>query len=160
MVVYVAASAASAPPKRGLPLAALAPPRNSSAVPATAPAAVTGADEAASEWSEAVSASAPAAHSVEEDGPSLDELEAQMGAESAAKEITPPVRKKAVGMVRGTETEPDGQASSGPLPELDTLLNRLPPELRENVEELLRVRFTAVKRVPGSALVSVATRKA
>ena len=82
-----------------------------------------------------------------------------MGAESAAKEITPPVRKKAVGTMRGTESEPDGQANSGPLPELDTLINRLPAELRENVEELLRVRFTAVKRVPGSALISLAKRK-
>jgi hypothetical protein len=38
------------------------------------------------------------------------------------------------------------------LPALNELVNRIPPELRETLDELFRARFVAVKRVPRRAL--------
>ncbi len=38
------------------------------------------------------------------------------------------------------------------LPALSELVNRIPPEVRETLEELFRARFVTVKRVPKKAL--------
>ena len=38
------------------------------------------------------------------------------------------------------------------LPPLDELVNRLPPAVRESLEDLFRARFIAVRRVPARAL--------
>jgi hypothetical protein len=40
------------------------------------------------------------------------------------------------------------------LPPLNDLVKRLPPDVRETLEDLFRAKFTAVKRVPKSALKS------
>ena len=45
--------------------------------------------------------------------------------------------------------EADPQA---PLPSLDELVKRIPPEARELLDELFRAKFVAVKRVPKQAL--------
>jgi hypothetical protein len=41
---------------------------------------------------------------------------------------------------------------SGPLPPLDELVKRIPPEVREVLDELFRAKFVTVKRVPERAL--------
>jgi hypothetical protein len=38
------------------------------------------------------------------------------------------------------------------LPPLDELVKRIPPEVRETLDDLFRVKFTGVKRVPQKAL--------
>ena len=38
------------------------------------------------------------------------------------------------------------------LPPLDELVKRIPPEVRELIDDLFRVKFTAVKRVPAKVL--------
>lgn len=42
--------------------------------------------------------------------------------------------------------------SKEPLPKLDALIERIPSEVRETLEELFRARFTGVQRVPKQAL--------
>jgi hypothetical protein len=42
--------------------------------------------------------------------------------------------------------------STGPLPELSTLVNRIPPSVREILDDLFRARFSSVRRVPPKAL--------
>lgn len=46
-----------------------------------------------------------------------------------------------------TETEP-----AGPAPELDELVGRLPPAVRETLDELFRARFVRVTRLPRKTL--------
>ena len=41
---------------------------------------------------------------------------------------------------------------TGPLPALDELVKRIPPEARELMDELFRAKFVTVKRVPRTAL--------
>ncbi|MEN9841200.1 MAG: hypothetical protein RL376_1000 [Verrucomicrobiota bacterium] len=162
MVAYVAESVASAPPPRGLPLAALAPARNSAAAPvAVTSAPHAGGGEAGNEWAEAIAPSDAGVPTGEEDGPPLEELEAQMRVEVAASDATQQVRKPRPKAPSGddNDAEAEGGRVSGPLPELDALLGRVPPEVRETVEELLRVRFAAVKRVPAKALVAASGSK-
>lgn len=45
--------------------------------------------------------------------------------------------------------EPD---STEPLPPVESLLEQIPPEAREVLDELFRARFTAVRRIPAGAL--------
>ena len=40
------------------------------------------------------------------------------------------------------------------LPPLDELVKRIPPEVRESLDELFRARFVSVRRVPAKALKS------
>jgi hypothetical protein len=44
------------------------------------------------------------------------------------------------------------EAELGALPPLDDLVQRIPSEVRDVLEELYRVKFTAVRRVPTKAL--------
>lgn len=50
--------------------------------------------------------------------------------------------------------EPDAadEADAKALPPLDELVKRIPPEVRETLEDLFRARFVTVKRVPKKAL--------
>jgi hypothetical protein len=47
------------------------------------------------------------------------------------------------------EAEP---ADNKPLPPLSDLVNRIPPEVRDALDDLFRARFVTVKRVPAKAL--------
>jgi len=96
-----------------------------------------------------------------DDGPSLEDLEAQMGGEVASRDAAAspassprPARRPAGRGAEdaGADDDLPAAAKSTPLPELDALVARLPAELREAMEDLLRVRFVAVKRVPGRDL--------
>jgi hypothetical protein len=44
------------------------------------------------------------------------------------------------------------------LPDLDALVGRLPADVRETLEELFRVRFQAVRRIPRKALVNATVK--
>jgi hypothetical protein len=46
------------------------------------------------------------------------------------------------------------ESSSLPLPRLDELVERIPAEVRETLEDLFRARFVTVKRFPRKALKS------
>lgn len=82
----------------------------------------------------------------EDDGPSLEMLEAQMEAEVSTRDrhssASPGRRLKA-----GAD-EDDEVASPAALPELGTLVERLPVKVRETLDELFRVRFVTVKQLP------------
>jgi hypothetical protein len=43
-------------------------------------------------------------------------------------------------------------AETGPLPALDAMVQRIPAEVREVLEELYRAKFTAVRRVSAKFL--------
>jgi hypothetical protein len=44
------------------------------------------------------------------------------------------------------------EVDAKPLPALDELVARIPPEVRDTLEDLFRARFVTVKRVPRKAL--------
>ncbi len=46
----------------------------------------------------------------------------------------------------------DAAEDKTPLPPLDTLVARIPAEVRETLEELFRIKFTGVRRVPAKHL--------
>jgi len=49
------------------------------------------------------------------------------------------------------EVEESGPPT-GPLPPLDSLVQRIPTEVRETLEELFRAKFVTVRHVPAKAL--------
>lgn len=56
-------------------------------------------------------------------------------------------------MVAAKMTEEIVDATGGgPLPPLNELVQRIPAEVREALDDLFRARFVAVKRVPKQAL--------
>ena len=94
----------------------------------------------------------------EGDGPSLEELEAQMGGEIAQRDA-------AAGSVRSSrpaasprEEEEENSASSSALPDLDDLVARLPGEVRETLDELFRARFVKVRKLPKKVFESATTK--
>jgi hypothetical protein len=50
------------------------------------------------------------------------------------------------------EAEPAELEPAGPAPELDALVARLPPAVRETLDELFRARFVRVTRLPRKTL--------
>jgi len=50
------------------------------------------------------------------------------------------------------EAEPAEPEPAGPAPELDELVARLPPAVRETLDELFRARFVRVTRLPRKTL--------
>lgn len=65
-------------------------------------------------------------------------------AEQRAAQPVPPARPAA-----GPEEAPE---PPGPLPPLETLLPRIPPAVREALDEYFRAKFVKVQRVPKAAL--------
>ncbi len=89
----------------------------------------------------------PAADDREEDRPDWPppEVEAAMSAEAADRDggnRAAPTSRRA----REAAETLDG----GPLPSLDQMVAMVPPELREQLDELFRAKFTAVRRVPAA----------
>ena len=158
MLAYLAASAASAPAPRGLPLSAPALLRSASAANLSPSKISEGGEESATEWDEAAAAMPASVASGDEEGPPVEELEAQMRGEVAATDARTPERKRS----SRAATEDGDDATDAPkaaLPELDKLLGRLPAEVRETLDELFRARFVAVKRVPKKAFTALGNRK-
>ena len=61
-------------------------------------------------------------------------------------------RGEAVATVPKPLPPTEAEAEKGPLPPLDELVQRIPSEVREILEELFRVKFTNVQRVPAKHL--------
>ena len=61
-------------------------------------------------------------------------------------------RGESVVPARPTAPKDDAETETAPLPPLDDLVQRIPAEVRELLEELYRVKFTTVRRVPARAL--------
>jgi hypothetical protein len=99
------------------------------------------------DWSDAQSAFAVAPPAEEDAGPPLAQLESQMRAEVAGRDPRP-----AKSSPPRTDDEADNATTA--LPDLDALVGRLPADVRETLEELFRVRFQAVRRIPRKALVN------
>ena len=55
-------------------------------------------------------------------------------------------------MARPAATEAIEETDTAPLPPLDQLVKRLPPEVRATLDELFRATFVTVRRVPKNAL--------
>lgn len=125
------------PPREGPPL--IPPPRASSGGNFVVRAA------AAADNLDTAEASG-AGDEVDSEGPPLEVLEAGMSAELAERDAggraTP--RRQALGDV---DDEDDAKADAA-LPEPEALSARLAPELRDTLEELLRLRFSRVKKIP------------
>ena len=113
--------------------------------PAPSVSAATAAGDAA-EASEAVSAIAETPTS-EGQPPELDDVaESAFRAEARDRgETVQPAAKSAPA---------DEEAERKPLPPLQDLVKRIPPEIRETLDELFRAKFITVKRVPRNALKS------
>ena len=60
----------------------------------------------------------------------------------------PAIAALPAGVAKAGEVEDE----KGPLPGLDEMMQRIPPEVREVLEELYRAKFTAVRRVPAKHL--------
>ena len=61
-------------------------------------------------------------------------------------------RGEPTGPSRPVAPRDEAETDTTPLPQLDELVQRIPEEVRELLEELYRVKFTAVRRVPAKAL--------
>ena len=103
------------------------------------------------DWADAEPFAPPVAPPPGDDdsGPPLEAMEAQMRAELAGRNGRAPVRSKPA---RGPDEEQENPPAV--LPALDTLIARLPDDVRATLEELFRVRFQAVRQIPRKALVT------
>lgn len=157
MLTYVAESAASAPPPRGLPFA---PPaaRASGGNGYVPPALLAGTTEtidedaqpafAAPGGAEAAGYASASASGDEDEGPPLEALEAQMSGEVAARDAAAGAARRPVRAKAGDDDDETDGAAASALPEIDALTARLPAEVRETLDELFRARFVSVKRLP------------
>jgi hypothetical protein len=161
VTAYVAESAASAPPPRGLPLSTHAPSRHSTASAGTrsspvAPSSETGGGD---DWDEAAAPVSQSSGEGDGEGPPLEELEAQMHGDVVSQGTAPARRVHHRSSAGADEDADDGRDSSRPLPELYDLVARLPAEVRETLDELFRARFVSVKKLPRRAFSHAAKNK-
>jgi hypothetical protein len=87
---------------------------------------------------------AVAAPPVEETSGGFDEA-AESAFLAEARERGEPVRPV-------TTADPIEETDTKPLPSLNELVERIPADVRETLEDLFRARFVTVKRVPKKAL--------
>lgn len=80
-----------------------------------------------------------------EDGPPLEALEAGMAGEVKERDAATPAAARRAARAKAEDEDARSEAT---LPEVDDLVAKLPAELREMMDELLRVRFVRVKKVP------------
>lgn len=72
--------------------------------------------------------------------------------ESAESAMLSELRERGEKPVAVVVTEPIGENETKPLPSLDELVKRLPPDVREALDDLFRVKFVRVTRLPQKAL--------
>ncbi len=72
--------------------------------------------------------------------------------DSAEAAFLADARERGEVVVAARPAEPAEENESTPLPSLNDLVQRIPPEVREALEDLFRARFVAVKRVPKKVL--------
>lgn len=80
------------------------------------------------------------------DGPSWPDDAAEAAFLGEARE-----RGEVVAPAKAKEDIPD-ETDAKALPTLDALVQRIPPEIRETLEDLFRAKFVRVQRVPKKAL--------
>ncbi len=69
------------------------------------------------------------------------------------------VQSEPTGRPGATAPDPSvTEEKTGPLPELDSLVSRLDPAVRQTLDELFRARFVSVRRVAKKALVNAAKK--
>lgn len=97
----------------------------------------------------------------DEGGPSLAELEAQMGGEVAARDASAgAARKPRAASAAEADDEDERRGGKGaPLPELDELIARVPADVRDTLDELFRARFVSVKKLPARAFQAATVKK-
>lgn len=78
-----------------------------------------------------------------------ESVEAAMIAEQRERDDAAPPPARAPRPSQNTDTEDD---ASVPLPKLDALIEKIPSDVRETLDELFRARFTSVQRVSKRAL--------
>jgi hypothetical protein len=88
----------------------------------------------------------------------MEELEAQMRGELAARDASAAASPAARRSAAAATEDDDADGKSAALPELDTLVARLPAEVRETLDELFRARFVAVKKLPKKLLQPATTK--
>ena len=70
-------------------------------------------------------------------------MRGELAARDASATASPAARRAAIS---ADEDEADGKGVA--LPEVDALVARLSPEVRETLDELFRARFVSVKKLP------------
>jgi hypothetical protein len=80
-----------------------------------------------------------------EDEPIFPDEETEMAMRSE-------LRAKGEGVVAAARAASDEGEVAAPLPPLDSLVSRVPPAVREVLDELFRARFTGVRRVSSRVL--------
>ncbi len=92
------------------------------------------------------------------EGPPLEELESQMREELASREVSVNASPAARRSAAADDEESEGKGAA--LPELDTLVERLPTEVRETLDELFRARFVSVKKLPKKLFQAATSKRA
>ena len=88
--------------------------------------------------------------SSQEDGPPLDVIMADEGSVQTAADPGAGSRLPTF----KTQDDEEVDAPAAATPSLDSMVERIPPAVRETLDELFRARFVKVVRVPKSALAS------
>jgi hypothetical protein len=99
---------------------------------------------------DAVMADASASAPFDEDGPSWPSEASETAFLGEEKGQGREVPKSGVQTLR--QEAQQAEAALGPLPSVDALVARIPPETLAVVNDLLRVKFTGVRRVPPHVL--------
>ena len=87
--------------------------------------------------------------------PPLLETEGPINAwpdESAESAMLTELRSRGESVVPAAAVEPLEEIETKALPPLDQLVQRIPADVREVLDDLFRVKFTTVRRVPAKAL--------
>lgn len=115
--------------------------------------------EGGDDWADAQSAMATAVANPpgiggagdDDSGPPPEELEAQMRAEMAAREGRADVATPKPPRARATDPA-DADKAPAVLPSLDSLVARIPDDVKATLDGLFRIRFQSVRQVPRKAL--------
>jgi hypothetical protein len=89
---------------------------------------------------------------VEPPAPEAETNGANWPDDSAEAAFLADARERGEVVVAARPAESAEENESTPLPSLDDLVQRIPPEVREALEDLFRARFVTVKRVPKKVL--------
>lgn len=85
-------------------------------------------------------------------GPEGDDLQSEV-TESAEAAYLAEARARGETIVPAPALKTE-EIDTRPLPPLDELVTRIPPEVRASLDDLFRAKFIAVRRVPKTALKS------
>ncbi len=84
--------------------------------------------------------------------PSGDTDEPSMPGEDTERAMLAELRERGEAPVRTKPVSAESDEKPVRLPPLDELVKRIPPNVRETLDELFRARFTGVRKVPADAL--------